>query len=219
MHTSPSLSATQSATRQVIARGAVIAAAALVMLASSRNAVAQSSASSPRPWGLRVTSGALVPTGAQRGVLANAQLTAAQFDWSVSRSLALTTTLGWARTRDLTLAENSKLDAFIADVGVETRSKAWRADRAVSFSPFAGIGAGARSYNYRKLDVDATHNVSGYISIGGELGVRRVGLRVEARDYATGFKPLVGPGTSSARNDVVIMAALRFNRRNPAATR
>jgi hypothetical protein len=38
-------------------------------------------------------------------------------------------------------------------------------------------------------------------------------VRIEARDYVTGFKPLVGAGKSERRNDVVIMAALRFNRR------
>jgi hypothetical protein len=39
-----------------------------------------------------------------------------------------------------------------------------------------------------------------------------VGLRVEVRDYATGFKSLVGGGKADTRNDVVIMAGLRFNR-------
>jgi hypothetical protein len=73
-----------------------------------------------------------------------------------------------------------------------------------------------RSYNYRKLDVDATNTVAAYGSVGGELGVGRVGLRLEVRDYATGFKPLVGAGKSDMRNDVVIMAGLRFNRHRTA---
>ena len=42
------------------------------------------------------------------------------------------------------------------------------------------------------------------------LGIRHVGVRFEVRDYATGFKPLVGTGKSDMRNDVVIMAGLRF---------
>jgi hypothetical protein len=83
----------------------------------------------------------------------------------------------------------------------------------VTFSPFAGVGAGARSYNYRKLDVDATHNLAAYGAVGGELGMGRVGLRLEARNYATGFRPLVGVGKSDMRNDVVVMAALSFNRK------
>ncbi len=40
----------------------------------------------------------------------------------------------------------------------------------------------------------------------------RVALRLEARDYATGFRPLIGAGSSVSRNDVVLMGALRLNR-------
>jgi hypothetical protein len=59
--------------------------------------------------------------------------------------------------------------------------------------------------------VDATHNLAGYASVGSELGMGRVGLRVEVRDYLAGFQPLVGSGRSATRNDVVIMAALSFD--------
>lgn len=37
-----------------------------------------------------------------------------------------------------------------------------------------------------------------------------MGLCLEVRDYATGFEPLVGTGTSVTRNDVVLMLALRL---------
>jgi hypothetical protein len=80
----------------------------------------------------------------------------------------------------------------------------------MSFSPFAGLGAGGRSYNYRKLDVDATHNLAAYASAGGELGYRRLRLRLEARDYVAGFKPLAGQGSSRTGNDIVVMAGLRL---------
>ena len=118
--------------------------------------------------------------------------------------------------RQITTADRvdtPKLDVFTSDVGVEARPIRWFAGRAVTFSPFAGVGAGARSYNYRKLDVDATHNLAAYGAVGGELGMGRVGLRLEARNYATGFRPLVGVGKSDMRNDVVVMAALSFNRK------
>jgi hypothetical protein len=48
--------------------------------------------------------------------------------------------------------------------------------------------------------------------VGGELGVGRVGVRLEVRDYVTGFKPLAGIGTSATRNDVMMMLGFRFNR-------
>jgi len=166
---------------------------------------------------LRFSSGALIATGSQRNQIKDAQLSAVQVARKVGHGVAITGTFGWARSRDLATVDAPKLDVFTTDIGIEACSEEWFRTASTSLNTFAGIGGGARSYNYRKLDVDATNNLAGYIAAGGELGVRRVALRVEARDYATGFKPLVGAGKSAARNDVVIMATLRFNRRSSEA--
>jgi hypothetical protein len=199
--------------RHGLTRAALTTVGTLGMfLSSTRTSAAQTSAPQAKTWELRVSSGAFVPTGNQRSFLGDAQVTAAQVSWVVRPSFAITGTFGWARSRDLSSVETPKLDVFTSDLGVEARPAQWFSDRAVAFSPFAGLGAGARSYNYRKLDVDATNNLAGYGTVGGELGIGRVGLRLEVRDYATGFKPLVGAGKSDTRNDVVIMAGLRFNR-------
>ena len=53
-------------------------------------------------------------------------------------------------------------------------------------------------------------------SAGGELGIGRVRLRLEVRDYVTSFKPLDGKGAAGTRNDVV-MAGLRFVKRSTGA--
>lgn len=169
-------------------------------------------------WELNVPSGAVVPTGAQRDAIKRANLTAVQLSYVARQSLAVTATVGWARSRDLVTIDDPKLDVFTYDVGVELRARQlhaprWGAAGSVSFMPFAGVGAGARSYNHRALDLNATHNVAAYGTVGGEVGVRRIRLRLEARDYVTGFKPLVGGGSADARNDVVVMAGLRYTRR------
>jgi len=161
-------------------------------------------------WELLVSSGIVVPTGAQRAAVRQGKLTAAQLSYVVRPALALTAALGWARTRDIATVGDPKLDAFTYDVGAEVRAPRWIGSTAINFSPFAGVGAGGRSYNYRSLAVGATHNAAAYGSVGGELGVGRVRLRVEARDYVTGFKPLAGEGASRTGNDVAVMAGLRF---------
>ncbi len=163
-------------------------------------------------WEMRFTSGALIPTGSQRNFLKDAQMSAAQLSWLVRPSLAITGTFGWARSRDLNVSTRPKLDVFTSDVGVEARPAQWFAKQVVSFSPFVGAGVGVRSYNYRSLDADAAHNVAGYVAAGGELGMGRVGLRLEVRDYATGFKPLTGVGQSATRNDVVLALGLRLKK-------
>jgi hypothetical protein len=174
---------------------------------------AQSSRAPSDRWEFRVASGGLVPTGGQRVSLKDAHLTAAQLSYVVVPSFALTATAGWARSRDLASVGDPRIDVFTYDLGAEARAPEWFAGRAVTFRPFVGAGAGARSYNHRKLDLDATHDVAGYGTVGGEFRAGRVGVRLEARDYVTGFKPLAGGGRATTRNDLVLMASLRISRR------
>jgi len=139
-------------------------------------------------------------------------VTAVQLSYVARPALALTATLGWARTRDIAAANDPKLDVFTYDAGAELRAPRWGAGKAVTFMPFAGVGAGARSYDYRSLDADATHDLAAYASAGGEVGVGRIRLRVDVRDYVSGFRPLGGAGAADTRNDVVVMAGLRLVR-------
>ena len=161
-------------------------------------------------WEFLVPSGVVVPTGVQRDAIKRGNVTAAQLSYVLRPSLAITSTVGWARSRDIATVGDPKLDVFTYDVGAEARASRWVNGTTVTFAPFLGAGAGGRSYNYRSLDVDATHNVAVYGSAGGELGIRRVGLRIEARDYVTGFKPLVGEGPSRSGNDIVVLVGLRL---------
>ena len=72
--------------------------------------------------------------------------------------------------------------------------------------------AGASANGLELRGVDATRNVSAYVAGGGDIGIRRVHVRVEVRDYVGGFTPLAGGGHGNMRNDVVVMAGLRFSK-------
>jgi len=158
-----------------------------------------------------VNSGTVVPTGTQRAAIKRGGLTAAQLSYVLRPAFALTASIGWARTRDIATAGNPRLDMFTYDVGGELRANRWIASKTLSLSPFAGIGAGGRSYNYRSQDVDATHNLAAYGSAGGEIGIgSRVKLRLEARDYVSGFKALNSGSPADTRNDVSMMVGLRL---------
>jgi hypothetical protein len=202
----------------MITRSLITAAAVGCALASTSTLSAQTAETPTLPerharWELVVPTGTIVPTGTQRDAIKRGNMTAAQLSYVVHPSLAVTATVGWARSRDVAAANDPKLDVFSYDLGAEARAPRWGASKGVTFMPFAGVGAGARSYNYRSLDVDATHNLAAYASAGGELGARRIRLRLEARDYVTGFRPLAGGGGADTRNDVVLMAGLRYVRR------
>ncbi len=187
--------------------------AAAILAGGARTAKAQGVPDHQPRVEFLVSSGSLAPTGVQRDAIKRGNLTAAQLSYVVRPNFAITSTLGWARSRDIASAGDPKLDVFTYDVGAEVRGHRWMAGDAVSFSPLVGVGAGGRSYNYRSLDVAATHNLAAYGSLGGEFGYRRVRLRLEARNYITGFKPLVVEGPSGRRNDVTVMAGFRFRAR------
>lgn len=196
-------------------RSAVIAAAAGCALIttsqlSAQGTEPQATSGKTERWELVVPGGAIVPTGVQRDAIKRGNLTAVQLTYVARPAFAVTSTFGWARSRDVATAGSPKLDVFTYDVGAEVRAPRWLSGKTMTFSPFAGVGAGGRSYNYRKLDVAATHNVAAYASAGGELGFRRVRVRLEARDYVTGFKPLDGVGGARTGNDIVVMAGLRL---------
>lgn len=191
----------------------VTAALGCTVIASGLSAQSIDSSATPLKqarWELVVPSGAMIPTGAQRDAVQRGNMNAVQLSYVAQPSLAIVSTFGWARSKDVATAGAPKLDVFTYDVGGELRAPRWIASETMSFSPFAGLGAGGRSYNYRKLDVDATHNLAAYASAGAEVGMRRLRLRLEARDYVAGFKPLAGAGASRTGNDVVVMVGLRL---------
>lgn len=192
------------------ARRALIIAGTL--LATATSAEAQGVTGSGHRWEIGTPSGWLVPTGDHRTALKRGGLNAVQASFVAHPAVAVTATVGWARSRDLATADEPKLDVFTYDLGAEFRTPRLPAGR-LTVGAFAGLGAGARSYNHRSLDVDATHNVAAYASVGSEIGMGRVRLRLEARDYVAGFKPLMGEDASATRNDVALLAGLRLVRR------
>lgn len=196
-----------------IARQVIALATAALFGAWSQTASAQAPSRVHNRVEFRIASGSMMPTGEQGASLRSGALTAAQIAWVPQPSFAVVGSFGWGRSRDLAATDAPKLNAFSADLGVEARAAHWKTGRSMSFTPFIGLGGGARSYDYHKRAANATHNLAGYGAVGGELGIGRLGFRLEARNYVSGFKPLSGAGPSDTRSDVAVLAAVRFNRR------
>ena len=196
----------QGITRTVFGTIGVVA----MFLASTRPVEAQSPSQPPAAWECYVSGGWLMPTGAQRASIKRADLTAVVVSYAPRPSFAITGTFEWARSHDLAIAGEPKLDVFICDVGAEARAAQMSLGGAWMVAPFVGIGGGARSYNIPKLPVDPTYNLAAYGSVGGEFAIHRVHLRLEVRDNVSSFKPLAGGGKAATRNDVVVMLGLRF---------
>ncbi|GMV05963.1 MAG: hypothetical protein AMXMBFR53_22400 [Gemmatimonadota bacterium] len=194
-----------------------LAGALLLGFAASSGAAGQDAPNQAAPtWkpglDLMVSTGEAIPTGARRDAVDRGKIALAELSYALHPSLAMNVTLGWTRTRDLAAAAEPKLDVFTYDVGPEVRGRKWTRGERVSFRPFAGAGVGARSYNYRSLPVDATHHVAGYAALGGQLVVKRLSMRLEARDYVSDFKGMDGQGDGTTHNEVVIVAGIKVTR-------
>ena len=182
---------------------ALFAFSAFATKAAAQDAVAYHS----NGFELRPYVGAYIPTGEQRDLLKDAVLVGGQASYRLNPNFALTGTLGWSPSEDRVTPGDQKLDLWSYDVGGELRAPSWLQSGALDFTPFVGLGAGARTYNYRDLDVNSKTNFAGYGVLGGELGFGRFGLRLEARDYVSQFKPFDG-GDSKTRNDVTLATGL-----------
>lgn len=191
---------------KIVATGSLVLAG---LIATAGLAHAQSSVATKPGFELLVPSGTVVPTGAQDDDVKRGNLTAVQLSYGLRPDLVLTSTVGWARTTPLRLGPEAKLDLFTYDAGVEYRLPRRSADRRINFKPFAGAGVGSRTHSYRNTDAATTHNLATYASVGGELGLSRVRVRLEVRDYLTW---VARPGASSAarRNDIAALAGLRL---------
>ena len=197
--------------RQVAMSPILTAVLTLALIATSTlDAIAQTPPARTSPWAFIMSSGALVPTGPQRDVVSTGALSTAQLSYAVRPALAFSTTLGWARSRDLTSTHDPKLDVITYDIGAELQGPRWFEERSITLRPFMGGGAGGRRYAYRSLDLDATHQFTTFASVGGELSGGRVGVRLEARHNLTAFRPLNGQGDTHLRSDLAFMAGLRL---------
>jgi len=204
--TRPNASAATMATRRQAALLLIVSAAMFVAFAPRAGA---QGGDWHRGFELRPYTGAYIATGDQRDAVKDAVLVGAQASYRIVRFLAVTGSFGWSPSKDRLIPGDEKLDIYQYDLGAEARATSWRQFGALDFTPFAGLGVGGRTYNFRDLDnVDAKTNILGYGAVGGELGFGRIGLRVEGRDNLSGFKPLIGGGDSKTRNDVTVAAGL-----------
>ena len=80
---------------------------------------------------------------------------------------------------------------------------------------FVGTGAGVKSYDWlsdsSKAETDFTWNVGGGLSIAL---LRRLALRVEARDYMSNFGSRQSGVDGAMQHDIIIGAGVTFSVRN-----
>ncbi len=208
--------ATQTLLGKVIRRRVWLALATGALLVATVTSRAQTgvvaASSLTGKFELRPFVSVYVPVGSQRDLLMDGLGVGTETSWRASRRLAISATFGWTQTKDRITPQ--MLDIFQYDVGVEGRVPVWRSGASWTtrdpweITPFAGIGLGGRTHNYRDLDVAAKTVFEAYGATGADVDIGGNKLRFEVRDYLSRSKPPAGARASKTRNDVAFRAGL-----------
>lgn len=137
---------------------------------------------------LRPFAGMYVPAGSMADDFKSATLFGIQPALELNQNFHILGTLGWTDGR-------SKIGALTDD-----RAALWQYDLGLEvngfkdigygwlFRPFAGVGAGARTYDYEASGVGSRTCTSGYGALGTEFQKLAIALRAESRGYVNCFK-------------------------------
>jgi hypothetical protein len=184
--------------------------AAVAVFAASAEAQSSSGSGS---FEIRPVVCGFVPTGDHRDLLDDAVHVGGTLAYGVAPNVALVGTFGWSPTKDRTRGAE-KLNLFQYDVGVEGRLNNLTPNAAIATRPYAGVGLGGRTYDYRNLSgTSAETNFLGYGTVGVQLAPVSgpIGLRVEVRNNVSAFRGLQGElPDRNARHDMQFITGLSY---------
>jgi hypothetical protein len=157
-----------------------------------------------RPW-----AGARFPTGPQRQLFGAAPIYGVQAAVELASTFHLLGSFGWSPGHSKLDVADRGLDVFQYDVGSEYNLFV-PLDRIWSLKPFAGVGAGARTYSYDADGLETATPLTAYGAIGTEVQRNLGALRLESRGYLHGYRnPLTGEW--DARNEVEVSVGFAYH--------
>ena len=159
---------------------------------------------------LRPFIGASVPTGGQRDLFKDAALVGLQGAFELRPTTHVLGTLSWTPAHNRYVAADENVSIFAYDVGIEKGlvkpfASGWE------LRPFFGVGAGARTYAFKSRALKDQTCVAGYGALGTELQLRRVAMRLEARDNLYCYKSPIGGIESKTRSDFAFALGLAYH--------
>ena len=154
--------------------------------------------------------GGLMPTGDNRDVFKDAVLAGTAVGYELGENLHLVGTFAWSPGRHKLETTRNRINVYAYTLGVEMQTprgvqgETW-------LRPFVGAGVGGTSDHLRDVQVDGKDYLAGYGSLGAEVQMEKLGLRLEGRDYVHQFKGIEGTEKATTRNFVMVMAGLTYH--------
>ena len=155
-------------------------------------------------FAMHVLLGGFVPTGAARGTVSNGYAIGAQIGIGLTPRVATVATTFVTQTKFRAIDVN-EVTLVQYDVGLEFAPGAPH-ESTHRVIPFVGLGAGGRTYDVRNAGRATRTFPAGYVGAGGEIRLRRLAFRMEARGYAS--RQEAAAGARVTRTDVAGLAGL-----------
>ena len=159
---------------------------------------------------IRPFAGALVPTGDNRDLVKDAFLAGLSAGFEVSENLHLLGTFAWSPSREKLDLTRNRVDVYVYSVGAELQTARGPSGERW-LRPFVGLGMGGLTYHLRDISLNEKNYLAGYGSLGVELQMEKIGLRLEGRDYLHQFKGIEGNEKATVRNFTQFMAGLSYH--------
>ena len=159
---------------------------------------------------LRPFAGVFLPVGAFKSDFKSATMVGAQAAVEVNRHFHGVASVGWTHGHNKLFVEDVTY-IWQYDVGAElnaVREMGW----GWYFRPFAGAGAGGRTYDYRGVAAKTTSCTAGYGSAGAEIQRNVLAFRAEARDYLSCFESPIST-EKHTRNDIGLTFGIAYHLR------
>lgn len=184
---------------------AVAAVLALASTASAQTRFAPKAGPEIRPL-----VGAYVPTGSQADAFKTAVLVGGQVAFEMSDYFHLVGEFTWVpSTLKFTGLSSTGADIYQYDAGVEFNLLHHLNDEWL-LRPFAGLGAGGRTYAYTAADVSNKTCAAGYGTLGTEFQRGIYAIRLEARDNMSCFESPI-TGDTKTNNDLHFSIGLAYH--------
>ena len=156
--------------------------------------------------------GFFVPTGDQRDELKDAMMLGLGGGYQLTPKLSVVGNFAWSGSKAKQLIDEPNVNIYHYDVGAQYRVAHLTTGGDWHFLPFLGAGIGGRTYDTEQNGVETQTNFTGYGSLGMEVQYKKLGWRIEGRDYLSSYTGLTGASDRTTRSDVGILTGmtLRF---------
>ena len=155
-------------------------------------------------WELRPIAGIAIPLGAHRGVFGDAAFVGAGSSIRLSATWDLVASFAIRSQSAKYPVADGHVHVLVYNAGIERLYRPRDQTTRGAWVPFAGLGVGGRSNDFRSRELSSTSCYAAYGNAGVAYEKPRTALRLEIRDNVFCYRSPVAPFNETGRNEASI---------------